>query len=29
VKDKARGEMLKRRDALWAKWPGLAARAAA
>ena len=29
VKDKARGEVATRRTALWAKWPGLAARAAA
>jgi len=29
VKAKARDEMLKRRDALWAKWPGLAVQAAA
>jgi indolepyruvate ferredoxin oxidoreductase len=29
VKAKARAEMLKRREALWAKWPGLAASAAA
>jgi len=29
VKAKARDEMLKRREALWAKWPGVAAQAAA
>ncbi|OYQ28292.1 indolepyruvate ferredoxin oxidoreductase [Sandarakinorhabdus cyanobacteriorum] len=29
VKAKARAEMLTRREALWAKWPGMAAQAAA
>jgi indolepyruvate ferredoxin oxidoreductase len=29
VKDKGRGEVATRRAALWAKWPGLAAGAAA
>ncbi|OSZ70892.1 indolepyruvate ferredoxin oxidoreductase [Sphingomonas sp. IBVSS1] len=29
VKAKARAEMLKRREALWAKWPGMAAQVAA
>ncbi|MBU6166930.1 MAG: indolepyruvate ferredoxin oxidoreductase family protein [Alphaproteobacteria bacterium] len=29
VKAKARADMLARREALWAKWPGLAAQAAA
>ena len=29
VKAKARADMLKRREALWAKWPGVVAQAAA